>query len=225
MSTLSNALLNKFEMMYSPYNKNTNNKWPPFPLQNPFIMQFHSSALLFFGLSGADLGQLGTPTVLVNCAVTITTGAKLIDMPIDAIQREIGTNILGNFYTIKEFLPDMLRLERGHIVTISSALGFMGPARLSISRPQTFPFPQFVFAYDVLFSSSLFLRFSLFFYFHFVLLFDWRLTMRRLLHLQSRPPLSPRKPNRGTHPLLSRKNNPRHGRTNVHPPFLRRAHP
>jgi len=101
----------------------------------------------------------------VNCAVTITTGAKLIDMPIDAIQREIGTNILGNFYTIKEFLPDMLRLERGHIVTISSALGFMGPARLSIPPRQTLPFPL-VFAFDVLSSSSLFsfLYFYIFFF-------------------------------------------------------------
>ena len=72
--------------------------------------------------------------MLVNCAVTIATGEKLVDMPVEAIQKEIGTNVLGNFYTIKEFLPDMLRLERGHIVTVSSALGFCGPARLSNSH-------------------------------------------------------------------------------------------
>jgi short-subunit dehydrogenase len=69
--------------------------------------------------------------VLVNCAATIAAGEKLVDTPVEAIQKEIGTNVLGNFYTIKEFLPDMLRMERGHIVTVSSALGFCGPARLS----------------------------------------------------------------------------------------------
>jgi short-subunit dehydrogenase len=52
-------------------------------------------------------------------------------MPIETIQKEINTNILGNFYTIKEFLPGMQRLNRGHIVTVSSALGFCGPAKLS----------------------------------------------------------------------------------------------
>jgi NAD(P)-dependent dehydrogenase (short-subunit alcohol dehydrogenase family) len=69
----------------------------------------------------------------VNCAATIALGEKLVDTPVEAIQKEIGTNVLGNFYTIKEFLPDMLRMERGHIVTVSSALGFCGPARLSNS--------------------------------------------------------------------------------------------
>jgi NAD(P)-dependent dehydrogenase (short-subunit alcohol dehydrogenase family) len=81
------------------------------------------------------MGKLGIPTVLVNCAATVTAGEKLIDTPVEAIQKEIGTNILGNFYTIKEFLPDMQRLERGHIITVSSALGFCGPARLSKRPP------------------------------------------------------------------------------------------
>jgi len=49
------------------------------------------------------------------------------------MQKEIGTNILGNFYTIKNFLPGMRKLKRGHIVTVSSALGFMGPAKLCTS--------------------------------------------------------------------------------------------
>jgi short-subunit dehydrogenase len=68
----------------------------------------------------------------VNCAVTISSNEKLIDTPIETIQKEIGTNILGNFYTIKEFLPGMEKLKRGHIVTVSSALGFCGPARLCL---------------------------------------------------------------------------------------------
>lgn len=72
-------------------------------------------------------------TVLVNCAATISSGDKLVDMSVDTIQQEIGTNILGNFYAVKEFLPNMLKLQRGHIVTVSSALGYCGPARLCTS--------------------------------------------------------------------------------------------
>jgi NAD(P)-dependent dehydrogenase (short-subunit alcohol dehydrogenase family) len=66
-----------------------------------------------------------------NCAVLISTGKPLTDLSTEQIQKEIGTNILGNFYTIKEFLPGMQKLGRGHIVTVSSALGFCGPANLS----------------------------------------------------------------------------------------------
>lgn len=82
-------------------------------------------------------------TVLVNCAVTISSGEKLVDMSVNTIQHEIGTNILGNFYTVKEFLPGMLKLQRGHIVTVSSALGFCGPAKLCIPPPLPPPLPPF----------------------------------------------------------------------------------
>ena len=74
----------------------------------------------------------------MNCAVTISTGEKLVDMSVDTIQHEIAMNILGNFYTVKEFLPGMLKLERGHIVTVSSALGFCGPTRLLPSFSPSF---------------------------------------------------------------------------------------
>jgi len=67
----------------------------------------------------------------VNCAVTISSNEKLIDKSIEAIEKEIATNITSNFYTVKEFLPGMEKMKRGHIVTVSSALGFCGPARLS----------------------------------------------------------------------------------------------
>lgn len=70
----------------------------------------------------------------MNCAVTISSNEKLVDTSISTIEKEIGTNIMGSFYTIKEFLPGMQRLKRGHIVTVSSALGYCGPARLCISQ-------------------------------------------------------------------------------------------
>ena len=43
----------------------------------------------------------------------------------------MAVNLLSSFYTIKTFLPDMLNIKRGYIVTIASTLGYMSPARLS----------------------------------------------------------------------------------------------
>jgi short-subunit dehydrogenase len=74
--------------------------------------------------------------VLINCAVRISSKNKLVDMPVETIQKEINTNILGTFYTIKACLPGMQTLNRGHIVTISSALGYLGAARLCPSLPR-----------------------------------------------------------------------------------------
>ncbi|EGW30171.1 uncharacterized protein SPAPADRAFT_73554 [Spathaspora passalidarum NRRL Y-27907] len=74
--------------------------------------------------------QIGTVTVLINNA-GITTGRTVLDLSFQEIEKTIQINLLSSFYTIKAFLPDMLNLKRGYIVTIASVLGYMSPARLS----------------------------------------------------------------------------------------------
>lgn len=74
--------------------------------------------------------DIGSPTVLVNNA-GIATGQSLLDMPYTDIERTIRINLLASFYTIKVFLPDMIALRRGYVVTVASVLGYMLPARLS----------------------------------------------------------------------------------------------
>ena len=69
-------------------------------------------------------------TILINNA-GITTGKTLLDLSYDEIERTIQINLMSSFYTIKTFLPDMLLMQRGYIVTIASVLGYMSPARLS----------------------------------------------------------------------------------------------
>ncbi|KAI0162728.1 hypothetical protein BJ166DRAFT_524374 [Pestalotiopsis sp. NC0098] len=75
--------------------------------------------------------DLGLPTVLINNAAEVV-GKKLLDVDIEEIERSLKTNLLSHFYTIKEFLPGMLRSEvGGTIVTVSSVIGHLGAAQLS----------------------------------------------------------------------------------------------
>ncbi|ETS79108.1 hypothetical protein PFICI_08961 [Pestalotiopsis fici W106-1] len=75
--------------------------------------------------------DLGLPTVLINNAAEVV-GKKLLEVDIEEIERSLKTNLLSHFYTIKEFLPGMLRSEvGGTIVTVSSVIGHLGAARLS----------------------------------------------------------------------------------------------
>lgn len=73
---------------------------------------------------------MGTPTILINNA-GIVNGKPLLDTPIEAIERNFNVNLLAHFYTLKTFLPGMLRQGRGTIVTVSSVLGHLGAARLA----------------------------------------------------------------------------------------------
>lgn len=75
--------------------------------------------------------ELGSPTVLINNAA-IVTGKKLLDMEFAEVEKSISTNLLSHFYTLKAFLPAIVRGGLGGtIVTISSVLGEVGAARLS----------------------------------------------------------------------------------------------
>ncbi|KAG4431038.1 hypothetical protein IFR05_013476 [Cadophora sp. M221] len=74
--------------------------------------------------------DLGTPTILINNAA-IVNGKPLLDLSTDEIDRTFRVNILSHFYTIKAFLPGMIRAKTGTIVTISSVLSQLGAASLS----------------------------------------------------------------------------------------------
>jgi NAD(P)-dependent dehydrogenase (short-subunit alcohol dehydrogenase family) len=77
------------------------------------------------------LRQLGTPTVLINNAA-IVNGKSLLDMDIEEIENSLTTNLLSNFYTLKTFLPAIIRGgQGGTVVTISSVIGQVGAAQLT----------------------------------------------------------------------------------------------
>lgn len=59
--------------------------------------------------------DVGEPTILINNA-GIVSGRLIMDLSIEDIKRTTSVNYLGQAFTIKEFLPDMIKNNHGHIV-------------------------------------------------------------------------------------------------------------
>ena len=72
---------------------------------------------------------LGPVDILVNNA-GIVLGRRLMDSSDANIERTLGVNTLGLFWTCRAVLPGMIRSRKGHIVTVASAGGLIGVAGL-----------------------------------------------------------------------------------------------
>ncbi|KAL4938504.1 hypothetical protein BDV06DRAFT_52869 [Aspergillus oleicola] len=76
--------------------------------------------------------DLGTPTVLINCAATRINGQPLLSLSANAFQKTIQTNLIAVVHTCQVFLPHMLSSENGGtIVNVSSVLGQLCAAGLA----------------------------------------------------------------------------------------------
>ena len=67
----------------------------------------------------------GPVTILINNA-GIANKKKTLDTTDKDIRRTFDVNVISHGITVKEFLPDMLKLKKGHIVSISSMAGVVG---------------------------------------------------------------------------------------------------
>ncbi|KAA8916807.1 hypothetical protein TRICI_001043 [Trichomonascus ciferrii] len=74
--------------------------------------------------------QTGKSIVLINNA-GIAYGKRILDMDSEEIEKTIDVNLKSSFWTIRSFLPTMLKQRRGYIVTVSSVLGYIGPGGLT----------------------------------------------------------------------------------------------
>jgi all-trans-retinol dehydrogenase (NAD+) len=72
----------------------------------------------------------GRVDVLLHSA-GITHGGLLHEVPDEAIEATFAVNALGLFWVTRAFLPAMIERNDGHVVTIASAAGRVGVARLS----------------------------------------------------------------------------------------------
>jgi short-subunit dehydrogenase len=73
--------------------------------------------------------DVGMVDVLINNAGVIS-GKPLLECSDEQIQRTMDVNTMAHFWTVRAFLPDMIRASRGHIVTIASAGGIIGVSRM-----------------------------------------------------------------------------------------------
>merc|ERR1719245_844754 len=73
--------------------------------------------------------EVGDITILVNNA-GIVSGSLLLETPDSKIARTFDVNIMAHFWTIKAFLPTMIKKKRGHIVNIASLAGHAGTNKL-----------------------------------------------------------------------------------------------
>jgi all-trans-retinol dehydrogenase (NAD+) len=72
----------------------------------------------------------GGVDILINNA-GVVSGRSLLEIPDEKIESTFAVNTLSLFWVTKAVLPDMLRRGQGHIVTIASASGLIGVAKLS----------------------------------------------------------------------------------------------
>ncbi|KIW83625.1 hypothetical protein Z517_02871 [Fonsecaea pedrosoi CBS 271.37] len=76
------------------------------------------------GLIRKDHGQ---PTILVNNA-GVGHGGTLLKDPEENITQTFEVNTISHFWTVKEFLPNMILENHGHIVTVASMASFAAMA-------------------------------------------------------------------------------------------------
>jgi len=74
--------------------------------------------------------EVGAVDILINNA-GIVSGKHFLDLPDGQIEATFKINALALFWTAKAFLPGMIERNRGHIVTMGSASGYIGVAKLS----------------------------------------------------------------------------------------------
>lgn len=74
--------------------------------------------------------EVGPIHILINNA-GIVSGQPFLKCSDEQIERTMAINTMAHFWTVRAFLPEMVRDNKGHIVTIASAGGLVGVHRLA----------------------------------------------------------------------------------------------
>ncbi|KAG6878564.1 hypothetical protein C0993_003019 [Termitomyces sp. T159_Od127] len=74
--------------------------------------------------------EIGEPTILINNA-GVVQGKLILDLNPADVHQTFSVNTLAHFWTLKAFLPGMIKRKTGHIVTVSSVLGYIGTPKLT----------------------------------------------------------------------------------------------
>ncbi len=72
----------------------------------------------------------GAVDILINNAGVIS-GKSFLECTDEECRRTMEVNAMAHFWTVRAFLPDMIRRGAGHVVTVASAAGIVGVSRLA----------------------------------------------------------------------------------------------
>ncbi|CAH0052504.1 unnamed protein product [Clonostachys solani] len=78
-------------------------------------------------VADAIRNELGDPTVLINNA-GITHRSSILELSHEALQQLFAINCFAHWYTVQQFLPDMIKHNKGHVVTVASSASFIAVA-------------------------------------------------------------------------------------------------
>ncbi|KAI0148712.1 NAD(P)-binding protein [Xylariaceae sp. FL1272] len=68
--------------------------------------------------------EFGHPTILVNNA-GVAKPLPILDMPYELLQKTFGVNTMAHWLTVQQFLPHMIQMNKGHVVTVASIASFV----------------------------------------------------------------------------------------------------
>lgn len=74
--------------------------------------------------------EIGHPTMLINNA-GLCRGSTVAAGTYSDVQLTINTNLVAPFLLCKEFLPEMIRCDHGHIVNIASMSALLPPGKVA----------------------------------------------------------------------------------------------
>lgn len=66
----------------------------------------------------------GNPTILINNA-GIARFNSILEIPEQSLRQVLGVNLMALWFTTKQFLPAMIKENKGHIVTVASLASFV----------------------------------------------------------------------------------------------------
>ncbi|OAQ97946.1 hypothetical protein LLEC1_02997 [Akanthomyces lecanii] len=87
--------------------------------------------------------DFGQPSILINNA-GITKPSAIMDMPMEVIRKIFEVNCFAHWTTVQEFLPHMMRLNKGHVVTVASLAGHASIAKAADYCASNVVNPNFV---------------------------------------------------------------------------------
>ncbi|EKD51365.1 MAG: short-chain dehydrogenase/reductase SDR [uncultured bacterium] len=78
-----------------------------------------------YDLAKKVLATVGAPYILVNNA-GIVENSNFLNCPDEKLERTMQVNVLAHFWTLKAFLPEMIKNGEGHLCQVASAAGLLG---------------------------------------------------------------------------------------------------